>query len=132
MNEEDEAKGALQTHSPRKVFQVPLLITSHTRIPTPQTSELRLSHTIFPSPMPFLISVCCNPIHPSRFSRNVIASNFPMHNHLFCLLTHLPISSSLTILYYSLCVCVCTSTLGVKIKEVSRCKIVFHLPLYIS
>lgn len=101
VNEEYKAKGALQTHSPRKTFHAPWLRSSHTGIPTRLPKPDRLSHTIFPSEMPLLISAYFSAIHPSRCIRNVIASDFPMHIAFWLIqpqVHHLP---------YCIIACVC-------------------------
>ena len=103
VNEEDKAKAALQTHSPRKAYHAPWLRSSHTGIPTRLPKPDRLSHTIFPSEMPLLISAYFSAIHPSRCIRNVIASDFPMH------IAFLLIQPQVHHLPYCIIACVCVS-----------------------
>lgn len=103
MTEKEETRGSLQTHSPRKALHISLLRSSPTRIPTPLPEPLnhQAIPCFFPSEIPLVTSACCNPTHPSRFSRNIIPSDFPRHNYPFCFLTNFRESSALNILYYS-------------------------------
>ena len=126
VNEEDKAKGALQTHFPRKAFHAPWLRSSHTGIPTRLPKPDRLSHTVFPSDMPLLISAYFNAIHPSRRIRNVIASDFPMHIAFWLIqpqVHHLPYC-----IIACVCVWVCFYTRGEE-KGLESCFICLYILL---
>ena len=118
-NEEDKAKGALQTHFPRKAFHAPWLRSSHTGIPTRLPKPDRLSHTIFPSEMPLLISAYFNAVHPSRRIRNGIASDFPMQFAFWLIqpqVHHLPYC-----IIACVCVWACFYTRGEEQKGLESC-----------
>lgn len=101
-NEEEKAKGAYKLISQGRLSTHRGPRSSHTGIPTVSPNLDRLPHTIFPSEMPLsslLISMLfiLQDVPEIRYHLRL--------SHAICLLTHSATGSPLTILYYSLCLC---------------------------